>query len=131
VVFQDVAVSIQSRSNRDLPSTSGTISEVSFSQIERSKNALKLFGIGIGATFISVFIPILHFILVPSFLMATFYLSLARLREEKRNAGGSGECPKCHKNFEIQKSKWDSRFVDVCGSCHDDLEIQLGSSSSH
>ena len=125
MVLQNIAVNVESRSNRDLPSTIGEISKASFGQIERSKNALKIFLIGMAATFVSIFIPILHFILVPSFLLATFYLSLGRLKEESRNHGGAGECPKCHKSFEIQRSGWAERFVDVCGSCHEDLEIRL------
>jgi hypothetical protein len=123
--LENIPVSVYSRNNRDLPATPGTISLVKYDKKDISKNTLKTFGMGIAFTFASVFIPILHFILVPSLFIASFVLAIDKSRETKRNQGGSGECPKCHKQFQIQKSKWTDRLVDVCGECHDDLEILI------
>ena len=123
--FHNTLVTIQSRNNRSLPETSGEISEVSYDKTDRLRNALKTFGLWIAMTFMGIFVPILHFVLVPTLLITSFVLAIEKSREEKRNQGGSGECPKCHQKFEIQKSKWMDRLVDVCDTCHDDLEIHV------
>jgi hypothetical protein len=123
MTFEKVPVSISSRNNRDLPKTPGAISRVTYDKKDISKNTVKTFGMWIALTFASVFIPILHFVLVPSLFITSFVLAIDKSRETKRNEGGQGECPKCHETFQIQKSKWSDRLVDVCGKCHDDLEV--------
>jgi hypothetical protein len=120
---EEVLVTIKSRNNHDLPSTVGSIVKIIYSQKERYSNAFKTFGMWIAFTFASVFVPIAHFVLVPSLFITSFVLSMDKSREDKRNEGGAGECPKCHKAFTIEKSKWSERLVDTCEQCHDDLEI--------
>ena len=125
----EIPVSVQSRNNRDLPPTTGSISQVNYDKVDRSKNALKTLGIGLTLAFVCIFIPILHFFLVPTLFIGAFVMALEKTREDKRNEGGAGECPKCHSTFSIQKSKWSERLVDVCGSCHDDLEMHVNSNA--
>jgi hypothetical protein len=124
---EPIAVTIHSRNNRDLPETRGNISRINWDAADRSKNAVKTVGIGLGATFACVFVPILHFVLVPALFIATFVVAIDKSREHQRNAGGVGECPKCHKEFVIEKSAWKERLTDTCGNCHDDIEINVTS----
>jgi hypothetical protein len=125
MIQENVPVTIHSRNNRELPSTNGSISKIIYDQKERYSNAIKTFGMWIAFTFASVFVPILHFILVPSLFITSFVLSIDKSREDKRNEGGAGECPTCHQTFTIEKSKWSERLVDTCEKCHDDLEIMM------
>jgi hypothetical protein len=118
-----IPVVVHSRNNHELPETKGTITRINWQKTDRTKNAVKTFGMFIGFTFASVFVPIAHFILVPSLFITSFVLAMDKLREEHRSAGGSGECPKCHKTFTIEKTKWQERYTDTCQFCHDDLEI--------
>ena len=125
-MFTDlVTVQIQSRNNRDLASTLGKITRINWEAVDYPKNAAKTFGMWIAFTFAAVFVPIAHFFLVPTLFITSFVLGIEKFRERKRNDGGSGECPKCHQSFVIEKSKWTERLTDTCGNCHDDLEINI------
>lgn len=118
-------VSIASRDNRSLPSTSGSLTQVEWTKPERSKNALKTFGMWFGFTFAAIFIPIAHYFLVPTLFITSFILGLGKLNETLRNEGGTGECPQCHENFTIQASKLSDVFTDTCEHCKADLEVTL------
>lgn len=122
----EVKVPVYSRNNRDLAPTSATLKQVAWDKPDRTRNALRTLGIWLLACFVSVFIPILHWILVPALLVAAFVLAMDKFGETLRNEGGSGECPKCHGTFHIQASKWREKQTENCDQCHDDLELQLG-----
>ena len=62
---------------------------------ERGARALKAAGICLGLAVLSVFIPIAHFILVPSFLLAAVFFALRRLRERASVVRLTGVCPRC------------------------------------
>ena len=123
----EIKLAVQSRDNRDLPTTQATITKVEFDKPERTKNALRTFGMMFAATFASVFIPILHFILVPTLFISSFVLAMAKMGEKVRSEGGTGECPKCHQPFKVQPSKWGVRITNCCDSCPEELEMILPS----
>ena len=125
MTLDSIPVSIYSRNNRELKETHGEITRINWDKTDRTKNAIKAFGMWLGLTFACIFVPILHFFLVPTLFITSFVLALEKLREEQRNAGGSGECPSCHKAFRIEKSKWQTRMTDTCDECHDDFEIKV------
>ena len=116
---------IVSRNNRDLPSTAGSVTEVTWTRTDQTRNALRTLGMWIAFCFCSIFVPIAHYFLVPTLFITAFVLALDKLGEKNRSEGGSGICPKCHQEFVIEKSKWNMRLTDTCGSCHEDLEINL------
>ncbi len=118
-------VTIESRDNRSLTKTFGELTRLEWNAQEKLRNAARIFLILLGAMVVSIFIPMLHFILVPTLLIASFVVALDKLKEAARNDGGSAECPKCHATFVIQKSKWSDKFHDTCNHCREDLEIHL------
>ena len=124
-IFSKVPVTIQSRNNRNLPHTAGEITRIDWEKADRPKNALKFLGRGLAATFAGAMVPLLHWILVPVLFISTFVFAMEKFREKSRSDGGTGECPKCHQTFKIEKSKWQERLTDTCGNCHDDLELHL------
>lgn len=121
----EIKLSVQSRDNRDLPVTHATITKVEWDRPERMKNALRTFGMMFAFTFASVFIPILHFILVPALFIASFVLAMNKFGEKVRSEGGTGECPKCYKTFKVQPSQWGTRITNSCDSCPEELEMIL------
>jgi len=121
----EIKVSVQSRDNRELPSTESKIIKVEWDKPERTRNALRTFGLLITFTFASVFIPILHFVLVPTLFITSFVLAMDKMGEKMRSEGGKGECPKCHKEFNVQPSKWGVKITNNCDHCHEDLEMVL------
>ena len=124
-IISMVQVIIRSRNNRELPQTHGSVQRIDWETSDHPKNAAKFLGLGLAATFASAMIPLLHWVLVPVLFISTFVFSIEKFREKARNEGGQGECPKCHQNFVIEKSKWQDRITDTCGNCHDDLEVYL------
>lgn len=118
-----VTVSIQSRNFRELPPSTGLITRVDFDKSDRTKNSMRFIGIGLAATFCAIFVPILHWFLVPVLFIASFVLGLDKLKEEARSEGGKGTCPKCHKEFPIEQSTYKDRITDTCSHCHEDVEI--------
>lgn len=50
---------------------------------------------GWGAALGSIFVPIAHFVLVPSFFLTGLYLFVTRLRTEMVVSEARGSCPDC------------------------------------
>ncbi len=123
--IKNITVTIRSRNNHELPPAQGKIKEAHWSKADRTQNALKTLGLGLGLTFGSALVPIAHYFLVPSIFIATLVLSLQKTKESVSLLGGEGNCPKCKKSFVIEKSQYQTRFTDVCSECRDDLEILL------
>ncbi len=119
----EATMTIHSRDNRELPPTQGKIIRVIWDKAERTRNALRTLGTWLTFTFAAVFIPILHWVLVPTLFVASFVLALDKLNETMRSEGGTGECPKCHQTFKVQASKWATRVTNNCDHCHEDLEL--------
>lgn len=122
-VQTETSVSVKSRNNRELPATPGKITRIDFDKPERTKNALRTLGMFLTATFIAVFIPIVHWFLVPILLISSFVVALDKLGEVSRSLGGKGECAKCHQPFSIQGAKWNDKYVENCDHCHEELEV--------
>ena len=121
----EIKLTVQSRDNRDLPVTQATITKVEWDKPERMKNAFRTLGMMLAFTFAAIFIPILHFFLVPVLFIASFVLAMDKFGEKTRNEGGTGECPKCHQTFKVQPSKWGTRITNSCDSCPEELEMIL------
>ena len=74
--------------------TPGEIRIQDWSQRERTVRALKFGGACWGAALVSIIIPLLHFILVPGFLLAGPILAFIIIGQENVVLGGEGTCPK-------------------------------------
>ena len=73
-----------------------------------------------------IFVPGLHFILVPSFLLIGIVTGLIRLRDAETVVRVHGVCPRCR--FE-QDFAAGNRYAPTwrldCGACHNHLELAL------
>jgi hypothetical protein len=83
-------------------------------------------GLGIcwGLALVGLFIPVAHFILVPTFLMAGIAVAVMRIREDRRLLAVRGACPRCGA---MQEFKGGGRFraersLD-CPRCHNHLTL--------
>ena len=71
-----------------------------------------------------MFIPIAHFVLVPTFLLCGIALAVLRLREGRRLVGLRGVCPRCGAEQEFQASgRFDRERDVVCPRCHARLRL--------
>lgn len=62
---------------------------------ERTSRAVRALATCWGLAVLAVFLPVLHFVLVPSLLVAGPVVALSRLRERCTVRGASGTCPAC------------------------------------
>jgi hypothetical protein len=88
--------------------------------------ARTLAGLGMfwGLALGSVFIPVAHFVLVPTFVVAGIVMAVKRAREDRRLLRVRGACPRCGAVQELQPG---GRFVDGrsfdCPKCHGNLTL--------
>jgi hypothetical protein len=92
---------------------------------ERLLRALKFSGMCWVAGSISIFIPLLHFILVPLFLISGPILFFFLLRQESVILGGEGTCPSCQSFLPIARSAFRFPCSDLCTRCYHLLRIEL------
>jgi hypothetical protein len=77
-----------------------------------------------------LFIPVAHFVLVPSFLAAGIAMGVKRAREDRRLLGVHGGCPRCgiEQEFRVGGRFFDGRVFD-CPGCHTNLRLGTTSAS--
>lgn len=68
-----------------------------FQTNERLKRSLKTFGVFFGLAIAAVFIPVLHFFLVPLFLLLSIVFSILKYKEVGMIDLSRFNCPSCHK----------------------------------
>lgn len=75
----------------------------------------------IGAA-VSAFLPLLHFVLVPGFIIAAVIVAVISNRPANIERA-KAKCPECAVDFVISKGKPVFPLEDVCGSCHHKITI--------
>ena len=110
------------------PATAKVMSQTPGERMARTAVAL---GAGWGAALVSVFIPVAHFILVPTFFIAGIAAAIARARENTRLLGVHGTCPRCaeEQDFEVGGRFTSSRSLD-CPKCHNTLTLSADPSAA-
>jgi len=106
------------------PPASATATVQNQSPAERLRRTAAGFGLCAGLALISLFIPVAHFILVPTFVGAAVVVAVARAREDTRLLGVHGVCPRC---ATAQEFKGGGRFTLTrsldCPKCHANLTL--------
>ena len=72
----------------------------------------------------AIFIPGLHFILVPVLLLAGPIIFLVRSRRASAVTGGSGSCPECGATFSIVRGREEWPLLEICDACRRHLRIE-------
>ena len=70
-----------------------------YSRQERALKGIKTFFIFFTAAVVSIIIPVLHFVLVPAFLIAAFVMGYLKYKEMGSIDLSNLTCPECHKNL--------------------------------
>ena len=94
-----------------------------FDRPARTRRAVKGLAGFWGAMVVSVFLPVAHFVLVPSFFFIGIWQFLRRLKVAKLVRGAHGRCPDCgtEQDFELMSRRFPQSVT--CGSCHRGLTI--------
>jgi hypothetical protein len=105
--------------------TQGTVAHQVWDKKERMTRGLKALGFSWGLALAAVLIPLLHFILVPTLLLAGPVVFFWIVKQEQIILGGKGECPECRKEFEIVRSAVEWPLSDLCNHCQAPVKISL------
>ena len=91
---------------------------------ERMTRVLSALGVCWGIAAVTVFMPVAHFILVPTFLLLGIGLAVIRSREDVRLLGAHGRCPRCgvEQDFPGAGRFHGEQALD-CPRCHNRLTL--------
>ena len=96
----------------------------SFDKPERMKRALKGLGTFWAAAIGSIFIPVAHFLLVPSFALYGAYTFFERLGAQQVAVAVEGTCPDCGKPQKLETGgRWHVPRNVACRYCQRALKI--------
>jgi hypothetical protein len=103
--------------------TPATLLVDTFDRSARLRRAFKGLGGFWGAMVVSVFLPVAHFVLVPSFFVVGIWQFVRRLKTVERLRGAHGRCPDCgaEQDFELSSSRFPQSVT--CGGCHRGLTL--------
>ncbi len=112
------------------PPQSATAVIIEQSPGQRLGRALAALGAFWGFALAGLFIPVAHFVLVPTFATAGVIVAVRRAREDRRLLLVRGTCPRCGA---AQEFKPGGRFVSGrsvgCPQCHGNLTLVAGSTA--
>ena len=94
------------------------------SPAERLRRTAAGIGLCAGLALVSLFIPVAHVILVPTFVGAGIAVAVVRAREDTRLLRVHGVCPRCAttQEFECGGRFTSTRSLD-CPACHTNLTL--------
>lgn len=92
---------------------------------DRVKRGLKAFGVNFFLSIVSIFIPVLHFFLVPLFLFLAFYQGYAKFKQTRSLNLNEETCPICEKNLDRGQGYFEDDMLRTsCASCRTKLVIR-------
>ncbi|PIS11419.1 MAG: hypothetical protein COT73_04060 [Bdellovibrio sp. CG10_big_fil_rev_8_21_14_0_10_47_8] len=106
--------------------TEGTATVRDLSPSEILRSALKQLAIFWGAALFAVLIPILHFVLVPTFFGLGIYLFTRTMKAKSTLISGSVACPVCSEKIVISRQKqlrWP--LEERCQKCQSRVTIGI------
>lgn len=108
--------------------TAASLIIVTFDRARRLRRALTSLLALWGAMVVSVFIPIAHFVLVPSLFVASLFQFVRRLKAHALVRGVHGACPDCgaEQDFEVGSSLALPQSIE-CRACHRGLTLSSAS----
>lgn len=110
-------------SDRKASTTAGEIRIQKWNPSERTRRAIQKWGLVWGVGLVCVFLPLLHFILVPLCILIGPFAGYWFYKREKSFLGGTARCPECGKDFSLSKSlKLPMR--DVCSECRASVKVE-------
>lgn len=110
--------------------TPATLLVASLGRGQRTRRAVKGLAAFWGAMVVSVFIPIAHFVLVPSLFVGGVWQFFRRLRTAELLEGAHGRCPDCgfEQDFELSTARLPQSVP--CAHCHRGLTLAAAQASA-
>ena len=104
--------------------TLGSVQIERWSRPLRMKRALKAGGTSVGIALFCVILPVIHFVLVPVFLLAAPLVGGWIFGLESLVIGGQATCPCCGGDFKVARARERFPLRDVCATCHQGVRIE-------
>ena len=95
-----------------------TVSIKKLTSTERIKNSSKIFGIVFGLAVLSILIPVFHFVLVPTLVIALILAAINQFRKKFQFDLTGLACPKCKQDLkEKQLISVENKLAVYCFNC--------------
>jgi hypothetical protein len=128
MIETEVSVSLTAFGYPSRPATAVIIEQTAAQRFARTLAGLGMFW---GLALAGLFIPVAHFILVPTFLTAGVIMAVKRAREDRRLVLLGGACPRCGAEQEFKPG---GRFASErsldCPRCHGNLTLVVASATT-
>jgi hypothetical protein len=90
----------------------------------QARRALTAWALCWGSAILGAFVPLVHFVLVPTLLLAGPIAFFVLSRQKESGLGGSGTCPACQAPFAISSGETRERFYDLCTACRAEVTVE-------
>jgi len=108
--------------------TRGTVTIHEFRREQRARRAFAVLGKWWGVALLCVFIPVAHFVLVPSFLAYGLWEFFQRIGTAELATGARGTCPDCGAEQQLDLApRWRAPQPVTCRQCHRGLRFSVPS----
>ena len=104
-------------------SSTGVIQVGTLSSTGRSWNAAKALGLFWGIAAGTALVPIAHFVLVPTFLIAGPIAAIVAYARERIVIGGSASCPNCAAALAPRRGSAPAGFTQTCAACRIQVNV--------
>ena len=121
-VAQITSVRVSARNNLDVHSKSD-LEILPLSLVGRLAVASKVLLITWGITILFLFIPVLHFVLVPAGILFGLFRFYRAFGFQVVLLNGSINCPKCQHAYPAKNEAFNWPKIEVCPNCQTDLTI--------
>ncbi len=106
-----------------LPDQLGEVYIRTLSKQERVGKALKMLGICWGLAVVSVLAPVLHFFLVPAFLLAGPVVGYMAYGRQRIVLGGLVSCPRCEEEMDVHSGAARWPLEELCPGCRTRMSV--------
>jgi len=121
MIETEVSASLTAFGYPSQPATAVIIEQTPAQRFARTLAGLGMFW---GLALAGLFIPVAHFVLVPTFVTAGIIMAVKRAREDRRLVLLRGACPRCGADQEFKPG---GRFASErsldCPKCHGNLTL--------
>lgn len=119
--FVEEPVAIEANGKKSV----GIVEMKYFDKDLRTSRALKVWGGFWGGAFCAVFIPVVHFVLVPTLFLVGLVYPFIIYFQKSQNWGGRGRCPECDKILPISSKSNRWPLKSKCVVCGTESVIQI------
>lgn len=76
---------------------------------------------------VSIFIPVMHFVLVPVLVLTAIIVPILNLNKDRAITAQKIPCPKCRAGIAFKPKAFTSEVKNFCTSCHSQVKIVIKS----